>query len=168
MFYGEFKRHLDAKGRVMIPAEYRSLIGESVYITLGLDHNLMIFQPAVYEQVLNNILQMNIFDSNARRIRRMFLSKARLQTVDKNARIRIPSELSAAIDLPSGSDIILAGNGHYIEVWREEEWDELNISLVDPEQNELRYEKFQMVLQTPIQHTMPNSPTEQETTTRPE
>jgi len=88
--------------------------------------------------------------------------------VDKNARNRIPSELSAAIDLPSGSDVILAGNGHYIEVGREGEWDELNISLVDPEQNELRYEKFQMVLQTPIQHTMPNSPTEQETTTRPE
>lgn len=165
MFYGEFKRHLDAKGRVMIPAEYRSLIGESVYITLGLDHNLMIFQPAIYEQVLNNILQMNIFDPSARRIRRTFLSKARLQTVDKNARIRIPSELSAAINLPTSSDIILAGNGHYIEVWLEEDWEKFSTSLVDPEQNELRYEKFQMVLQTPIQHTMPNSPTEQESTT---
>ena len=159
MFYGEFKRHLDAKGRVMIPSEYRDLIGDSVYITLGLDHNLMIFQPQVYEQVLNNILQMNIFDANARRLRRMFLSKARLQTVDKNARIRIPAELSGAIQIPTSSDIVLAGNGHYIEVWNEAEWNTFNLSLTDPVQNEMRFENFQMVLQTPIpEKTTPIEP----------
>ena len=160
MFCGEYKRHLDAKGRVMIPSEFRDLIGDSVYITLGFDHNLMIFQPQVYEQVLNNILQMNIFDANARRLRRMFLSKARLQTVDKTARFRIPSELSETIQLPTSADIILAGNGQYIEVWDETEWNSFNLSSVDTAQNEMRFENFQMVLQTPIPPAAPLSETD--------
>jgi MraZ protein len=36
MFFGQFDHTIDDKGRLTIPAQYRDLLADSAYITLGL------------------------------------------------------------------------------------------------------------------------------------
>ena len=50
MFFGEYTRHLDSKGRIMIPAEYREEIGDMLYVVVGFDKNLMLLKPEDYNK----------------------------------------------------------------------------------------------------------------------
>lgn len=150
MFDGEFKRHLDAKGRIMIPAEYREEIHEDIiHVILGFEQNLMLLLPQHYEQIRNYVASLNLLDANARRMRRMFIAKAKELTIDSSNRIRIPSDLLELTGFENSSSIILAGNGSYIELWTEERWQIFNQSLMDPEMNEERFKDFSIILSDP-------------------
>ena len=43
MLMGEYNHSLDAKGRVILPADFRVELGESFIITKGLDNCLFIY-----------------------------------------------------------------------------------------------------------------------------
>lgn len=150
MFYGEYKRHLDEKGRVMVPAELRSLIPESIYITYGFDQCLMILLPVTYRQILEMIDKRSVYDPLARNLRRTFYGKSRLQTIDASTRIRIPAELLEGKNIQTGSDIMLVGNGAYIEVWSMDEWKKNNLLLANAEFTQERFSNFDLVLDNPI------------------
>jgi len=150
MFYGEYKRHLDEKGRVMIPSELRSLIPESIYITYGFDQCLMLLLPSTYQQILDVIDKRSVYDPLARNLRRTFYGKSRLQTIDASTRIRVPAELLEGKNIQTGSDIMLVGNGAYIEIWSMEEWQKNNAMLSNAEFTQERFSNFDLVLDNPI------------------
>lgn len=150
MFDGEFKRHLDAKGRIMIPAEYREKIDSNVlHVILGFEQNLMLLLPEQYEQIRDYVISLNLLDANARRMRRMFIAKAKELSIDDNNRIRVPSDLLELTGFESSSSVILAGNGTYIELWTEQSWQIFNQSLMDPAMNEERFKDFSIILSQP-------------------
>ncbi|NSW51075.1 MAG: hypothetical protein HPY85_01040 [Anaerolineae bacterium] len=151
MFYGEHKRHLDEKNRVMIPAEYRALVSDAVYVTMGFDRCLMILMPDTYGKLLQDINKLPVTDPNVRNLRRMFMSKSHLIKLDGSSRIRVPAELSGSIGMQAGSEIVLAGNGSYIEMWTTDGWDAVNQSLADPDLNAERYQNFELVFADPQQ-----------------
>ena len=150
MFDGEFKRHLDAKGRIMIPAEYREEIeGDHIHVILGFEQNLMLLLPAQYEQIRDYVASLNLLDPNARRMRRMFIAKAKELSIDGNNRVRVPADLLELTGFENSSSVILAGNGSYIELWTEQKWQEFNQSLMDPALNEERFKDFSIILSNP-------------------
>jgi MraZ protein len=156
MFDGEFKRHLDVKGRVMVPAEYREKIdGDILHVILGFEQNLMLLLPKHYEQIRDYVASLNLLDANARRMRRMFIAKAKTLSIDANNRIRIPSDLLELTGFESGSSVILAGNGNYVELWTEQRWQEFNQSLMDPSMNEERFKDFTIILSSPDSEETP-------------
>ena len=149
MFDGEFKRHLDSKGRVMVPSEYREQIGDLIYVLLGFERNLMLMLPEQYETIRDYVNSLNLLDANARTMRRMFITKAKGLPIDSNNRIRIPGDLLELLGFEASSSIVLAGNGSYIEIWTEERWQTFNASLMDVEQNEERFKDFSIILSNP-------------------
>lgn len=49
MFYGQYHHTLDSKDRMTIPAKFRELVGEGVFVFQGFDHNLMVFTKDHFE-----------------------------------------------------------------------------------------------------------------------
>lgn len=72
MFMGEFQHSIDDKGRIIIPAKFRDLLGTSFIVTRGLDNCLFVYPKdewAIMEQKLKSLPLMK---SDARAFTRFF------------------------------------------------------------------------------------------------
>jgi MraZ protein len=145
MFFGEYTRHLDSKGRIMIPAEFREEIGDTIYVIIGFDKNLMLLQPKDFEKFRRYFSSLNIMDPDVRIMRRLFMSKAKQLPLDASNRIRIPSDLLELIGFEPGSSVVMAGNDSYLEIWTEQRWAEFNRSLMEGELSQERFAKFTII-----------------------
>jgi MraZ protein len=138
MFLGQFQHNLDDKGRLMIPARFRELLGVGAYITQGFDKCLMVMTDDYFRQVYAYIEAMNLADPTTRQLRRMILSNAYPATADKVGRILLPQNLRAFLGIENG-ELIVAGQGEYFEVWTPALWKEQMTQLQDTEANIQRF-----------------------------
>ncbi len=138
MFLGQFQHNLDDKGRLMIPARYRDLLAAGAFITQGFDKCLMVMTDAYFKEVYERINNMNMADASARMLRRLILSNAYPVEVDKVGRILVPQNLRAFLGVES-SELTVAGQGDYFEVWTPAEWKSQMDKLQDVEANEQRF-----------------------------
>ena len=138
MFLGQFQHNLDDKGRLMIPAPYRSLLDGGAYITQGFDKCLMVLTEAYFKQVYERIEAMNLADPTARMLRRLILANAYPVEADKVGRILVPQNLRTFLGVTSG-ELVVAGQGDYFEVWMPATWSEQMAQLQDTEANTARF-----------------------------
>ncbi|WP_027405719.1 division/cell wall cluster transcriptional repressor MraZ [Anaerovibrio sp. RM50] len=120
MLMGEYNHSLDAKGRVILPADFRSELGESFIITKGLDNCLFIYPQSEWEQLSVKLRQLPLAKTEARAFVRFFFSGARQVELDKQGRFLIPATLREHASLKK--DAILIGVSNRIEVWSKDEW----------------------------------------------
>ena len=141
MFLGQFQHNLDDKGRLMIPARFRELLEGGAFITQGFDKCLMVMTDAYFKQVYERIESMNLADPTARLLRRLILSNAYPVEADKVGRILVPQNLRAFLGIASGasSELIVAGQGEYFEVWTPALWSEQMTQVQDTEANTQRF-----------------------------
>jgi MraZ protein len=141
MFLGQFQHNLDDKGRLMIPARFRELLEGGAFITQGFDKCLMVMTDAYFKQVYERIESMNLADPTARLLRRLILSNAYSVEADKVGRILVPQNLRAFLGIASGasSELIVAGQGEYFEVWTPALWSEQMTQVQDTEANTQRF-----------------------------
>lgn len=138
MFLGHYQHNLDDKGRLMIPARFRELLDSGAFITKGFDKCLMVMTGTYFKQVYDDIEAMNLADPAARLLRRLILSNAYPVEVDKIGRILVPLNLRAFIETEN-SELVVAGQGQYFEVWLPELWSEQMTQLQDTEANNARF-----------------------------
>lgn len=114
MFMGQYEHTIDTKGRIIIPAKYRSELGDTFVITKGLDGCLFIYPSHEWQSFVDKLSSLSSSQST-RRIQRQFLSKAMEVVPDKQGRILIPGILreSAALE----KDVVFLGMMNRIEVW---------------------------------------------------
>ena len=77
MFMGEYTHSIDAKGRVILPADFRQELGVSFIITKGLDGSLFLFPQAAWDEFTAKLRTLSIADPNARAFVRFFIAGAR-------------------------------------------------------------------------------------------
>ena len=121
-YKGEYSHSIDAKGRLIIPAKFRDLLGEQFVVTKGFDGCLFVFDQEgwdVFEEKLK-ALPMDIKD--ARMIARFFMAGADDVELDKQGRILLKANwlTHAAIE----KDAVVAGVGNRVEIWSKEKWEE--------------------------------------------
>ncbi len=122
MFLGEFDRSLDPKGRVVLPAEHREVLGETGYLSKALAGCLAIFQPDTFKEVL---AEMEIYARQGPQQRRLateFSSGAHQVVPDKQGRIAIPAKLRDYAGLMG--DVMVVGGNARIEIWDSRRWQE--------------------------------------------
>ena len=51
MFMGEYSHAIDAKGRIILPADFRQELGVSFVITKGLDQCLFLYGQQAWEEL---------------------------------------------------------------------------------------------------------------------
>ncbi|MCT4596318.1 MAG: division/cell wall cluster transcriptional repressor MraZ [Vallitalea sp.] len=125
MFIGEYRHSIDNKGRIIVPAKFRSLLGESFYLTKGFDQCLFIYTEDQWNKFIDKLDNNSMKKKDARRIQRFFIASANECTLDKQGRILIPSPLRDYSMLEK--EVVFIGVSNRVEIWSKKKWDDYNM-----------------------------------------
>ncbi len=126
-FYGNYEHSIDSKGRVALPASFRSLLknedSETIVLTnfiTGGARCLDGFSLSAWREFETKIRQKSRFDPALRQFETFYIARATLCTWDSNGRINIPQYLRdyAGID----KNLVFTAALHGFRVWRKEVW----------------------------------------------
>jgi MraZ protein len=132
MFLGRYGHTLDDKGRLTIPAKYRSTLADGLVITRGLDRCLYVYPMSEWQRLEQNVSKLPLTKQDARLFVRFLFAEAADCVPDKQGRILIPGHLRDYARL--GSDVIVAGSNNHLEVWNAASYEQQNRQLEqDPE-----------------------------------
>lgn len=120
MFLGEFKHSIDPKGRMAIPAKFRSKLDGGAIITRGLDHCLFVFTQKEWDTLAQKLISLPLAQSGSRAFVRLMLAGAGEVEFDTQGRILIPEHLRTYARL--GKNVIVTGLYNRIEIWNDAEW----------------------------------------------
>ncbi len=129
MFIGEYNHSIDAKGRLIVPSKFRETLGETFYVTKGLDGCLSVYPTEEWKIFESKLRSLPITNKNARKFTRFFLAGATECEIDKQGRILIPATLREYAGLVK--DAVLVGVSSRIEIWSRDKWSEVNDIDVD-------------------------------------
>lgn len=120
MFMGEFQHSIDEKGRIIIPAKFRDLLGTSFVVTRGLDQCLFVYPQAEWEVMEQKLKALPLMKSDARAFTRFFFSGATECEWDKQGRVNLPATLRQYAKLEK--DCVVLGVSNRVEIWSLETW----------------------------------------------
>ena len=121
MFLGEFQHTIDDKGRLAIPAKFRSSLNDGLVITRGLDKCLYVWTLDQWHELSQKLAQLPMMQSDARRVARHFFSGAVDTKLDKLGRAVLPQFLREYAGL--SDEVVVLGVHTRIEIWAKSEWD---------------------------------------------
>ena len=122
MFMGEYNHTIDAKGRLIVPAKFREILGDNFIVTKGLDGCLFVYPNDEWTRFEEKLKSLPLTNKNARQFTRFFLAGAAACEVDKQGRIFVVLVLWEFASLEK--DVVLVGVASRIEIWSRERWDE--------------------------------------------
>ncbi|ETY73938.1 cell division protein MraZ [Lactiplantibacillus fabifermentans T30PCM01] len=120
MFFGEFEHALDAKGRLIIPAKFRELLGDHFVITRGMDGCIFGYPEARWSTLQDQLDNLPLTKKDARAFVRFFYSAAAECELDKQGRMMIPSTLRQYAKL--AKQCVIVGVSDRFEIWSAEKW----------------------------------------------
>ena len=121
MFMGEYNHTIDAKGRLIIPAKFREVLGDEFVVTKGMDGCLFVFDNSEWQVFAEKLRSLPMIDKEVRQFTRFFLAGAASVEVDKQGRILLPSVLRDFAGIIK--DTVLIGVGRRIEIWSKDRWE---------------------------------------------
>jgi MraZ protein len=121
MFIGEFTATIDEKGRISIPAKFRSQLKSQVVVTRGLDNSLFLYTLDEWKKLAEKLASLPISTANTRAFSRLMLAGAMDCDIDKQGRIVLPSYLKEFAKIKKR--LVFAGLYNRVEVWSEELWE---------------------------------------------
>ncbi len=122
MFIGEFKHNLDSKGRLALPAKFRSKLAGEVIVTRGLDRCLFLFTSKEWQLLAEKLVNLPIAQANSRAFVRLMLAGATDVELDGQGRILIPDYLRDYAQLRK--ETVVAGLYNRVEIWDSSVWKE--------------------------------------------
>jgi MraZ protein len=137
MFLNQYQHSFDDKGRLTIPSKFRELPAEGAFVVQGLDRNLMVLPPHVFQILYERLMAMNLTDPTARLLRRIILGNALQAVIDGSGRILLSPNLKEYADLKE--NVVFVGQGDYFEIWSPELWNEQEVQVSDAETNAQRF-----------------------------
>ncbi|MBP2639508.1 MAG: cell division protein MraZ [Firmicutes bacterium] len=124
MFMGEYQHNVDSKGRVILPAKFRELLGEMFVATKGLDRCLFIYPKEEWTILEEKLKKLPLAKQEARAFVRFFFSGAAELEFDKQGRVLLPNNLRDYAGLEK--DIVVVGVSSRIEIWDKQAWIDYN------------------------------------------
>lgn len=122
MFMGEYHHSIDNKGRMIVPAKFREVLGESFILTRGLDQCLFIYPLDEWQVLEEKLKTLPLTKKDARAFTRFFFSGATECEVDKQGRINIAAPLVSYAKLEK--DCVVVGVSNRLEIWSKENWEQ--------------------------------------------
>jgi len=130
MFRGVTQLSLDAKGRLAIPARYRSELMSTcsghLIVTVDPSKCLLIYPQPAWEPIEQKLNNLSSFDSKTRNLQRLLVGNASDVGMDAAGRILLPPPLRLFAGL--SKDVVLVGQGAKFELWDEVQW---NVQIED-------------------------------------
>lgn len=125
---GTYEHSLDAKGRLFIPAQLRKELGDTLYVTMGLDGCLAVYPQETWDTFTERFASMPMSQSKA--MRPLFANAAKCEP-DAQGRIVLPQKLRAYAHLEK--DVVVIGVSNRAEIWNAEKWAEIEAEELNPE-----------------------------------
>ena len=127
MFRGLSAGQIDSKGRITIPANYRTLMVEeasgSLVVTIDTEYPcLLLYTFPAWQAIEEKLESLPSFQPAARRIQRLLMGHATEVELDRQGRILLPNLLRDYATLDKTA--ILVGQGKKIEIWSEPLWED--------------------------------------------
>lgn len=124
--FGEFPCKLDAKGRMLVPANLKKQLPEAeregLFVKRGFEKHLVIYSRKEWLAILNELNKLNQFEKKNRDFIKFFINGVSEITVDAVGRILFPKTLLEYAGI--GTDVVLVGNLTKIDVWAQSVYDE--------------------------------------------
>ena len=114
-YKGEYSHSIDAKGRLIIPAKFRDLLGEQFVVTKGFDGCLFVYSLIEWEKIVNRLKKLPFTKKDARTFSRFFLSSATVCEFDRQGRINLVNSLIKYADLKK--ECVIIGVNDRLEIW---------------------------------------------------
>lgn len=133
MFVGQYSHNIDSKGRLAIPAKFRSELKKAV-VTKGLDNCLFLYTKKEWDKIAEDIASRSFTKSNNRSLARQMLAGAMEVEVDKQGRIIIPEYQRKFASLKK--NVIIAGLYNRLEIWDDDKWNK-NILYTESNANDI-------------------------------
>ena len=121
MLIGEFQHNIDTKGRLIMPAKFRSELGQQFVITRGLDGCLFGYPMESWMALQEKLKQLPLAKKDARKFTRFFYSAATEVEIDKQGRVNIPQNLIDFAKIDKECRVI--GVSDRIEIWSSDLWE---------------------------------------------
>ena len=139
VFIGEYAHVLDSKGRLAIPAKFRSILKKGAIVTKGLDGCLFLYTKEDWNKLVAKLQQMSVTQGSARAFSRLMLAGAMPMRVDVQGRINLPKYLIQFASLKT--NVIIAGLMNRLEIWDATAWDKYK-KKTEPESEKIAEELF--------------------------
>lgn len=120
MFIGTYQHNIDAKGRIIMPAKFREELGESFYVTKGINNCLFVLSEEQWDKFIEKINAQPM--SKASGLSRFFCAGAEKAAPNTQGRILIPEHLRKYAQLDK--EVTVIGTGNRAEIWNARAWDE--------------------------------------------
>jgi len=137
LFLGHHPTQLKKSNRLPIRSDWQKMISSGVYLTQGFDQNILILMPKTFQEIYTRLTALNITDPLVRLLLRMFLSKASYIENVENETISLPQELLDYANLES--NVVVVGQGEYVEVWSSDLWEQQQSEIQDAQANSQRF-----------------------------
>ena len=124
MFYGEFEHLLDVKNRMIIPAKFRTALGDRFILTKGLDKCLFAYTMEGWHNFEEKVKKLPMADEGVRRFTRFFFSGAFECEPDGQGRVLIPNHLRSHAEMDK--EIVSIGVMNRVEIWSKDNWQKYN------------------------------------------
>jgi MraZ protein len=122
---GTYHRALDEKLRFAIPKPLRDALTQSentvLYVAPGTDGSLALYTDTALSAMATQLGQGSPNSQDVRAFGRLFYAQAQPAEMDRQGRIRVPTELAQLVGL--GREIVLLGVCDHLEIWDRGRWD---------------------------------------------
>jgi len=125
MFTGEYQHTIDEKGRLIMPAKFREVLGETFIITKGLDGCLFVYPQEEWKILEDKLKKLPFTNKDARAFARFFFAGATECETDKQGRVLISGNLREYSRL--NKEVVVIGVGTRIEIWSGETWEKYSL-----------------------------------------
>ena len=124
---GQYQHSIGAKGRLFIPAKLREELGETFYVTMGMDGCLSVYSDASWAKFTEKLESLPY--TKTKSMRALFANAAKCEP-DAQGRILIPAKLRAYAALEK--DVVVIGVSNRAEIWNAERWQAVEDEEQDP------------------------------------
>jgi len=122
-FFGRYEHSLDVKGRVILPARYRTQFGTQAYVSQYVDRCLALWTPDEFEKQLADQEVRQEEGRTERHVARLWASGSSEVDIDRQGRLAIPAYLREFAHLEVESPVLVVGILNRVEFWNPSDWD---------------------------------------------
>ncbi|MEI2787131.1 MAG: division/cell wall cluster transcriptional repressor MraZ [Candidatus Nanopelagicales bacterium] len=122
MFLGTHTPKVDEKGRIILPAKFRTDLADGVVLTKGQDRSLVLWPMAEFEAAATRIREASQSNAAVRAYSRVLFSSAFDQVPDRQGRITVPPTLRDYAGLDR--ECVVVGNHKTVEIWDDSAWEQ--------------------------------------------
>ena len=120
MFFGQYAHQVDQKGRMRLPAKFKTELGNRVHFIKGTDGCLFVFSDEEFNKFASSLQSVSLFNTKAQPAVRAMLASGFQIEEDNQGRFLLPQYLKNYAGIVK--NIVFVGVGNRVELWDESRW----------------------------------------------